>query len=158
MSGPSADPGTTASAREGRVIERTRLSAYTWCEASDAVLLCRLRMDDPDPGAWTLPGGGLDFGEDPVDGALRELGEETGLEARIDSLAGIRSEVFEPEVTSSGHRIHFVGIVYRATITGGTLRDEPDGSTDHAEWIPFARLDDLPVVDLVAWARDLMGR
>ena len=98
MSGPSADPGTTASAREGRVIERTRISAYTWCEASDAVLLCRLRMDDPDPGAWTLPGGGLDFGEDPVDGALRELGEETGLEARIDSLAGIRSEVFEPEV------------------------------------------------------------
>jgi ADP-ribose pyrophosphatase YjhB (NUDIX family) len=115
-------------------------------------------MDDPDGGAWTLPGGGLEFGEDPVDGALRELAEETGLEARIDALVGIRSEVFEPHETSSGHRIHFVGILYRATVTGGTLRDEPDGSTDHAEWIPFDRLDVLPQVELVAWARGAMGR
>jgi 8-oxo-dGTP diphosphatase len=157
MSGP-ADELAIASAREGRVIERTRLSAYAWCQSDTAVLLCRLRMDDPDGGAWTLPGGGLEFGEDPVDGALRELAEETGLEARIDALVGIRSEVFEPDVTSTGHRIHFVGILYRATVTGGTLRDEPDGSTDHAAWIPFARLDSLLKVDLVTWARGVMGR
>ena len=31
-----------------------------------------------DVGQWTLPGGGLNFGEDPADGALRELTEETG--------------------------------------------------------------------------------
>jgi len=157
VNGPSDDPPAN-SARAGRVIERTRLSAYTWCESDTAVLLCRLRMDDPDGGAWTLPGGGLDFGEDPVDAALRELAEETGLSAHIDGLAGIRSEIFEPEVTSSGHRIHFVGVLYRATITGGTLRDEPDGSTDHAAWIPFGELDALRVVGLVGWARAVTGR
>ncbi|MFM2072038.1 MAG: hypothetical protein RLZZ623_2301 [Actinomycetota bacterium] len=31
------------------------------------------------PGHWQLPQGGLDAGEDPVDGAWRELSEETGL-------------------------------------------------------------------------------
>ena len=29
--------------------------------------------------AWQMPQGGLDEGEDPEDGALRELGEETGI-------------------------------------------------------------------------------
>jgi ADP-ribose pyrophosphatase YjhB (NUDIX family) len=149
---------TVDPAAAGGIVQRTRLAAYAWCETNGAVLLCRLRMDDPDGGAWTLPGGGLEFGEDPMTGALRELAEETGYAARVDELAGIRSEVFEPEETLSGHRIHYVAILYRATVTGGSLRDEPDGSTDHAEWVPLDQIDGLRIVDLVAWARATAGR
>ena len=149
---------TVDPAAAGGIVQRTRLAAYAWCEADERILLCRLRMDDPDGGAWTLPGGGLEFGEEPVSGTLRELAEETGYAARIDGLAGVRSEVFEPEETSSGHRIHYVAILYRATVTGGSLRDEPDGSTDHAEWVPFGQIDALRTVDLVAWARATVGR
>ena len=42
-----------------------------------------------------------------------------------------------PRRPRAGHRLHYVAILYRATVTGGTLRDEPDGSTDHAEWVPL---------------------
>ena len=39
-------------------------------------------------GQWQLPQGGIDPGEAPVDGAWRELQEETGLTAKDVSLVG----------------------------------------------------------------------
>jgi 8-oxo-dGTP diphosphatase len=139
-------------------VERTRLAAYAWCESDDAVLLARIAPGFEDAGSWTLPGGGIDFGEDPAECVLRELREETGLEGRIDGLAGILSYVLEPSETVRGDRLHVVGILYRVMPLAGKLRDELDESTDHAEWIPFERLVDLPRVDLVEWARRAMGR
>ena len=38
---------------------------------------------------WQLPGGSLEAGETPWKGALREVKEETGMEARIAGLTGI---------------------------------------------------------------------
>ncbi len=142
------------------VVERTRIAAYGWCEdaEADAVLLVRIAPGYPDAGGWTLPGGGLDFGEDPEDGAIREVHEETGLDVRLEAAIGVFSLVLEPFETVSGHRIHSLQIVYRAVPTGGQLRDERDNSTDHAEWVPFAHMDDLPLVDLVVQARSAVGR
>lgn len=45
------------------------------------------RIDNP-ADAWQMPQGGLDEGEDPEDGALRELEEETGIpRAKVEILA-----------------------------------------------------------------------
>jgi ADP-ribose pyrophosphatase YjhB (NUDIX family) len=148
---------TDAPAIDG-IARRTRIAAYGWCEDGATVLLVRIAPGFPDPGMWTLPGGGVDFGEDPADGARREVEEETGLRVELREVLGIRSEVLGPEVTSRGDRLHNVGIVYRADVVGGELRDERDNSTDHAEWVPFDQLDALALVELVAWARGLAGR
>ncbi len=148
---------TTVPSLDG-VVERTRIAAYGWCERADAVLLVRIAPGYPGAGSWTLPGGGLDFGEDPADGARREVAEETGLEVRLDGVLGIFSLVLEPSETVSGHRIHSLQIVYGAVATSGDLRDEQGNSTDHAEWVPFARLDELSLVDLVTLARNAAGR
>jgi ADP-ribose pyrophosphatase YjhB (NUDIX family) len=139
-------------------IQRVRLGAYAWCERDGAVLLTRVSLHGPGGGLWTLPGGGLDFGEDPAAGAIREVREETGYRVELGDLVGIRSGVLEPSQTISGHRVQTVGIVYRGRVTGGELLAEFEGSTDAAAWVAFDDLDALPSVDLLAWARRAAGR
>ena len=138
------------------VVQRVRLAAYAWCEQDGAVLLTRISVNGPGGGLWTLPGGGLDFGEDPVDGVVREVAEETGLDAVIGELLGVRSAVLEPAETISGHRVQTVGLLYRGQITGGELRNEADGSSDLAAWVPAAELEALPKIDLLRWALELV--
>ncbi len=140
------------------VIQRVRLAAYAWCEREGAVLLTRVSPDGPGGGLWTLPGGGLGFGEDPQAGAMREVEEETGYAVAIGELVAIRSAVLDPEQTVSGHRVQTVGILYCGTVTGGELRTDCEGSTDAAAWVPLGELGDLPSVDLLAWARPALGR
>lgn len=36
-----------------------------------------------------------------------------------------------------------ISIIYSGEITGGTLRHEVGGSTDHAAWVPLADVDGL---------------
>ncbi|MDY0297271.1 MAG: thiamine phosphate synthase [Acidobacteriota bacterium] len=55
---------------------------------SGRVLLVRRRVA-PCPGEWCLPGGFLEVDETPMEGCLRELREETGLEGRIRSLISL---------------------------------------------------------------------
>jgi 8-oxo-dGTP diphosphatase len=139
------------------IVQRVRLGAYAWCERDGSVLLTRVAAQGPGGGLWTLPGGGLHFGEHPGAGAVREVLEETGFHVVLDGLLGIRSDVLEPAQTISHHRVQTVGIMYRATITGGELLHEFEGSTDLAAWIPFAELDALPAVDLLTFAREAAG-
>ncbi len=128
----------------------TRIAAYVVVLGDDGrLLLCRLSADELYPGWWTLPGGGIDFGEDPRQAALRELTEETGLTAEIVSLAGIESFA-RPDLADADGPLRFqaIQIIYRVRLTGGRLRDEIDGSTDRAAWFTRAELDGLPLVGL----------
>jgi 8-oxo-dGTP diphosphatase len=54
-------------------------------DKDNRVLLCHRRDYD----LWNLPGGVLEHGEAPWEGAVREAKEETGLDVEIDHLMGI---------------------------------------------------------------------
>jgi 8-oxo-dGTP diphosphatase len=131
----------------------TRVAAYALCIDDGRLLLARLAAGELAVGQWTLPGGGLDFGEAPAGAVLRELGEETGLSGEIIGLADVLSWSRRSMQVGDGvdGEFHAIQIVYRVRVTGGALRDELDGSTDLARWFSRPELDALPLVDL---ARD----
>jgi 8-oxo-dGTP diphosphatase len=129
--------------------ERTRVAAYALStDESGRILLCRIAPSVAAGEIWTLPGGGLEFGEPPEVAVLRELAEESGYQGEIVGLADVKDRV----VTDSegGGRMHAIRIVYRVRVTGGDPRDEMDGSTDTCGW--FA-LEEASRLNLGALAR-----
>ena len=126
MAGEQDDP---------RALPWTRVGAYAICtDAAGRLLVCRLAPGYPSTGAWTLPGGGVEFGEHPDAAVIRELREETGLDGAIERVAIVSSSTF-PKPSSRPGPLHAVAILYRVRITGGSLTVEVGGSTDACEWM-----------------------
>ena len=118
-----AEPGT----------DRTRVAAYAVVrDDHDRILLCHIAPSVGVGDVWTLPGGGLDFGEPPEKAVLRELNEETGYVGELDGLVGVGDRLFHD--VDGADRLHAIRIIYRVRITGGELRDEQEGSTDTCRW------------------------
>ena len=149
MAGEHDDPGAAP---------WTRVGAYAICtDAEGRLLVCRLAPGYPSTGAWTLPGGGVEFGEHPDDAVIRELREETGLNGAIERIALVSSSTF-PKPSSRPGPLHAVAILYRVRITGGSLTVEVGGSTDACEWMSVAAIRASPRVSLVDAALDWLAR
>lgn len=108
------------------------------CLKGDEVLLIR-RGRPPKAGEWSLPGGRIEPGERAIDAALRELREETGVEAEITGLVDVVDGLF-PEAGR-----HYVLIDYAARWLSG----EPAAGDDALE-ARFVALDQVDA--LVGWA------
>ncbi len=135
----------------------TRVAAYALVEdEAGRLLLCRMAPGQPGAGKWTLPGGGVDFGEAPADAVLRELAEETGLDGIVLSVAGVTSRTVRVRRPTGETDMHAIGICYRVAVTGGELRDEPDGSTDRCAWFSREDIGGLPVTHLVTSALEFL--
>lgn len=108
------------------------------CLRGDRVLLIR-RGTPPRQGEWSLPGGRIEPGERAADAALRELREETGVEAEITGLIDVIDGLF-PEAGR-----HYVLIDYAARWLAG----EPVAGDDAVE-ARFVALDEIET--LVDWS------
>ncbi|XVU29939.1 NUDIX domain-containing protein [Actinoplanes sp. CA-054009] len=74
---------TTYARRTGRVVLLDSLDRLL-------LLRCALAPGNPEKGhAWFTPGGGLEPGEDPAEGAARELHEEVGLSVSTADLSPV---------------------------------------------------------------------
>ncbi len=109
------------------------------CLRGDEVLLIR-RGRPPRLGEWSLPGGRIEWGEAAVDAALRELREETGVEAELTGLLDVVDGVFPGEGEGDPDR-HYVLIDYAARWISGNPRAGDDAA--EAAFHPLDRVDAL---------------
>ena len=80
-------------------------------------------------GKWSLPGGFIEFDEDFLSSAHREIMEETGLCIKIISIISVVSNFFSPD-------LHTLVIVLLANKMNGTLR--PGDDMVKLEWFPLS--------------------
>ena len=108
------------------------------------VLLIK-RKNEPFKGRWALPGGFVEYGETVEEAVLREVKEETGMDAKIKKLVGVYSS---PDRDPRGHTISIVFLMEAKgeTIAGDDatearffdLKKLPPLAFDHAKIIEDA--------------------
>jgi len=135
-----------------------RVAAYALILRDEQILLTRLASRISADGKWHLPGGGLDHGENPRDALVREIREETGLDAEVGDTAHVYS-VHLPSMWRQGRKWDYqaLRIVYDAWVLPDAPAprvEEVDGSTVAAAWHPVeaVRAGVLPVTDIVTEA------
>ena len=125
------------------------------------ILLARIAPSISEKEQWTLPGGGIDFGEHPDDAVVREVEEETGLACELGRPIWIGSahRVFEAgdRGDPGSTEMHSVRIVYDAWVAADAPEPrvvEVDGSTVDARWHPLADVESelVPTVPMVRQA------
>lgn len=131
-----------------------RVASYAYVERDGALLLTRISARGAGAGRWTLPGGGVDHGENPVETVRRELLEECGLEGEVGSLLTVHDVHFSGTAPTGRHEdFHGIHLVHRATVPDGAEPRvvEVDGTTDAVAWVPVEAVGtpEWPVTELV---------
>jgi ADP-ribose pyrophosphatase YjhB (NUDIX family) len=135
-------------------IRLQRVGVYALVERGDAVLLTRISERGFHTGSWTLPGGGLDHGESPRAGLVREVAEECGVDCEVGELLDVHDVHFGGTAPSGRFEdFHGVHLVFRATVAGTAEPHvvEVDGTTDAVAWVPLREIEagERPVLDVV---------
>ena len=95
----------------------------------DGQVLLGKRAGNYGAGRWGLPMGFIEFDEDFLTGAIREVKEETGLDVEIRSILSVVSNFLSP-------RLHTLAIVMLARVVGGELCAADD--LEAVEWFPLS--------------------
>jgi 8-oxo-dGTP diphosphatase len=116
-------------------MQETTLVAKVFIINSEGLILAlrRSRTDPIRPRTWDLPGGGVEYGEDPTDAVIRETDEEVGL--KIEN-----PQIFSTNTTSGNKYV--IRLLYYAYTKDKTIKLSFEH--DKYEWVTrdeFSNLD-----------------
>ncbi|HET7820702.1 MAG TPA: NUDIX domain-containing protein [Ornithinibacter sp.] len=151
-------PGLTEAERVG-VDPHQRVAAYAVVVAEGKLLLTQLASHTGAPGRWNLPGGGLDLGESPTEGVVREVAEETGQVVDEVRLVDVMTQHWVGRSARGLEDYHAVRLLHTARCTRPTrpVVHDVGGSTSDARWVPLDALASVSVVASVRAALRAVG-
>ncbi|MGC4110892.1 MAG: NUDIX domain-containing protein [Nocardioides sp.] len=131
-----------------------RVGVYALVRRGAEVLLTRISERGFHTGSWTLPGGGLDHGESPRDGLVREVAEECGVRCQVGELLDVHDQHFGGTAPSGRFEdFHGVHLVFAAAVADDAEPHvaEVGGTTDAVAWVPIREIEagQRPVLDVV---------
>ncbi len=103
------------------------------------LIIQRASDNDVYPSLWDIPGGTLETGEDPKEGAIREIKEETGLTVSDLKLFTYTSNIDKEK------GIQFIRLIFKATYDSGDVKLNPREHQDYG-WINISDIDDYGMV------------
>lgn len=111
-----------------------RVGVATILRKDNKILLGK-RKSELGKGSWGLPGGKLDFGEEPIVCAIRELKEETDLNVSLDSImfSGFSNTIFDENT-------HYITLVYEVISYTGELKIMEEDKCEKWEWFDINNL------------------
>lgn len=93
-------------------------------------------------GTWSVPGGWVEYGENPNQAVVRELMEETGLLVRPQNQIGW-TNLHEGD-------IHCVTLWIDCFVLGGTMGVMEPDKCPRVEWVPLGKIPQLPMFSSLA--------
>ncbi|REA63127.1 NUDIX hydrolase [Dyadobacter luteus] len=120
---------------------RVRVRVCGFCVMDDKILLVNHSLY-PGQDFWSPPGGGVEFGETTSEALKREIREETGFIATVDSFLFLKEFVNPP--------LHAVELFFQFSVSGGELIKgfDPEFAPDeqiisHVKWMTLAELTSI---------------
>jgi 8-oxo-dGTP diphosphatase len=144
---------TTPTGKEGRRYpDRPIVGVLAVVMRGDRVLVVR-RANPPMPGRWGFPGGVLELGETVAQGAMRELAEETGVEAEAGGPLTVIDTIDRDEEGRVRYHYTLVAMIGHWQSGEGVAGDD----ADEVAWLTRAEIIEqnlptapalLPLIDL----------
>ncbi|MGF7050818.1 8-oxo-dGTP pyrophosphatase MutT (NUDIX family) [Paenibacillus sp. DS2015] len=130
----------------------THLGVYGVLIHDNKILLIK-KARGPHTGKWDLPGGTIEFGEEPYETLRREVKEETGIgeiKGRIRTAESY--ELIYPYQENQLEEMHHIGIIYDVEIINHNYELKTDGDQEDslgARWIRLKELEEMEVTPMI---------